>query len=65
MPFKKFLHGQEIVFDLQGKESDSALESTVSAFVDQILQEALRLKATDIHLEPFEDCCIVGHGRRA
>jgi len=44
---------QEIVFDVQGKETDSALESTVSAFVDQILQEALRLRATDIHLEPY------------
>ncbi len=45
--------GQEIVFDVQGKETDSALESTVSAFVDQILQEAVRLRATDIHLEPY------------
>ena len=44
---------QELVFDLQGKETDSAVESTVSAFVDQILQEALRLRATDIHLEPY------------
>jgi type II secretory ATPase GspE/PulE/Tfp pilus assembly ATPase PilB-like protein len=44
---------QEIVFDVQGKETDSALESTVSAFVDQILQEALRLRATDIHVEPY------------
>src|SRR5208283_4898268 len=44
---------QEIVFDVQGKETDSAVESTVSAFVDQILQEALRLRATDIHLEPY------------
>jgi general secretion pathway protein E/type IV pilus assembly protein PilB len=44
---------QEIVFDVQGKETDSAVESTVSAFVDQILQEALRLQATDIHLEPY------------
>ncbi len=44
---------QEIVFDVQDKESDSALEATVSGFVDQILQEALRLKATDIHLEPY------------
>jgi type II secretory ATPase GspE/PulE/Tfp pilus assembly ATPase PilB-like protein len=44
---------QEIVFDLQGKETDSAIEATVSAFVDQILQEALRLRATDIHLEPY------------
>src|SRR5438067_2257852 len=44
---------QEIVFDVQGKETDSALEATISAFVDQLLQEALRLKATDIHLEPY------------
>lgn len=44
---------QELVFDVQGKESDSALEATISAFVDQILQEALRLKATDVHLEPY------------
>jgi type II secretory ATPase GspE/PulE/Tfp pilus assembly ATPase PilB-like protein len=44
---------QEITFDLQDTDTDSALEATVSAFVDQILQEALRLKATDIHLEPY------------
>src|SRR5882672_3698035 len=44
---------QEIVFDVQDKEADSALEATVSGFVDQILHEALRLRATDIHLEPF------------
>lgn len=46
---------REIVFDVQGKEGDSALEATISAFVDQILQEALRLRATDIHLEPYAD----------
>jgi len=44
---------REIVFDVQGKEGDSAIEATISTFVDQILQEALRLKATDIHLEPY------------
>src|SRR5882724_4647061 len=44
---------QEIVFDVQDKEADSALEATVSGFVDQILHEALRLRATDIHLEPY------------
>ncbi len=47
---------REIVFDVQGKESDSALDATLSAFVDQILQEALRLRATDIHLEPYANC---------
>jgi general secretion pathway protein E/type IV pilus assembly protein PilB len=47
---------QEIVFDVQGgKETDSAIEATVSAFVDQIIQEALRLRATDIHLEPYSN----------
>src|SRR3989454_4122574 len=44
---------QEIVFDVQDKETDSAIEATVSGFVDQILHEALRLRATDIHLEPY------------
>jgi len=44
---------REIVFDVQGKEGDSAIEATISAFVDQILHEALRLRATDIHLEPY------------
>ncbi|MCX8091621.1 MAG: GspE/PulE family protein [Verrucomicrobiae bacterium] len=44
---------REIVFDVQEHGTDSALEATVSAFVDQILQEALRLRATDIHLEPY------------
>lgn len=44
---------QEIVYDVQGKEADSAVDSSVSAFVDQILSEALRLQATDIHLEPY------------
>src|SRR5437762_5521161 len=46
---------EEIVFDIQDKDTDSALEATVSAFVDQILQEALRLHATDIHLEPYAE----------
>src|SRR5207244_1837968 len=42
-----------IVFDVDDKEPDSALEATVAAFVDQILQEALRIRATDLHLEPY------------
>ena len=44
---------REIVFDVQGKETDSAIESTISGFVDQLLKEALRLNATDVHLEPY------------
>ncbi len=42
----------EIVFDVDG-ESDGESDATISAFVDQILMEALRLQATDIHLEPY------------
>ncbi len=44
---------REIVFDVPEREEDSARDATISAFVDQILQEALRLQATDIHLEPY------------
>ncbi len=43
----------EEVFDLQG--SDSPDDATIVHFVDQLLSEALRLEATDIHLEPFAD----------
>ena len=62
---------QEIVFDVQGKETDSAIEPTVSAFVDQYLQEALRLHATRPNVASFyrpvasfgfvllEECCQV------
>jgi len=43
----------EIVFDVKPTEDDSAVDSTIADFVDQILMEALRLQATDIHLEPY------------
>lgn len=43
--------GGEIVFDVQG--TDAPDDATIIHFVDQILTEALRLEATDIHLEPF------------
>ncbi len=42
----------EIVFDVEA-ETDEAADVTISAFVDQVLMEALRLQATDIHLEPY------------
>ncbi len=41
----------EIVFDVQG--ADAPDDATIVHFVDQIMSEALRLEATDIHLEPF------------
>ncbi len=43
--------GGEIVFDVQG--ADAPDDATIIHFVDQLLSEALRLEATDIHLEPF------------
>ena len=43
--------GGETVFDVRG--SDAPDDATIVHFVDQLLAEALRLSATDIHLEPF------------
>jgi type II secretory ATPase GspE/PulE/Tfp pilus assembly ATPase PilB-like protein len=43
----------EIVFDVKPAGDDSAVDATISDFVDQILMEALRLHATDIHIEPY------------
>ena len=45
--------GEELVFDVKGADEGAAVDATISDFVDQILVEALRLKATDIHLEPY------------
>ena len=42
------------VFEIRDTEGVSE-DATVSKFVDQVLLEALRLRATDIHLEPYED----------
>ncbi|HKS37170.1 MAG TPA: ATPase, T2SS/T4P/T4SS family [Verrucomicrobiae bacterium] len=44
---------EEIVFDVKSAEGDQAVDATIAALVDQILVEALRLQATDIHIEPF------------
>lgn len=43
----------EVVFDLGTPEGNRNIEASISAFVDQVLLEALRLDATDIHLEPY------------
>jgi len=43
---------QEIVFDLQGKETILPLSDYFSVCGPD-LHEALRLRATDIHLEPY------------
>lgn len=47
--------GEELVFDVKGTDEGAAVDATISDFVDQILVEALRLKATDIHLEPYNN----------
>jgi general secretion pathway protein E/type IV pilus assembly protein PilB len=43
--------GNEIVFNVQG--ADAPDDATIVHFADQLLSEALRLEATDVHLEPF------------
>ncbi len=44
---------QEIVLDLRTSEEGGEMDASVAAFVDQILIEALRLDATDVHIEPY------------
>lgn len=44
---------QEIVFDVKPAVEDAAVDATIADLVDQILLEALRLQATDIHIEPY------------
>jgi type II secretory ATPase GspE/PulE/Tfp pilus assembly ATPase PilB-like protein len=44
---------QEIVFDVKPAAEDAAVDASLSDLVDQILLEALRLQATDIHIEPY------------
>lgn len=46
---------QEVVFDIKSIEEGKNVDASISAFVDQILLEALRLDATDIHIEPYPD----------
>src|SRR5690606_28343352 len=45
---------EEVVFDVTAGDDDSAVDATIARFVDQILVEALRLSATDIHIEPYQ-----------
>ncbi|MFN0066919.1 MAG: GspE/PulE family protein [Limisphaerales bacterium] len=43
----------DTVFNVSGGVGGAAVDATISALVDQLLAEALRLRATDIHLEPY------------
>lgn len=44
---------QEIVFDVKATDDSAVTDPTIIDFVDQLLAEALRLQATDIHIEPY------------
>ncbi len=44
---------EDIIFDVKSTTDDKAVDATIADFVDQILLEALRLQATDIHIEPY------------
>ncbi|MHB8523078.1 MAG: GspE/PulE family protein [Limisphaerales bacterium] len=44
---------QEIVFDVGAHDADQSVDASIANFVDQIVMEALRLDATDIHIEPY------------
>jgi type II secretory ATPase GspE/PulE/Tfp pilus assembly ATPase PilB-like protein len=43
----------EIVFDVKAADEGAAADPTIIDFVDQLLMEALRLQATDLHIEPY------------
>lgn len=44
----------EVVFDVHtAAANDPAVDATISDFVDQVVAEAIRQRATDIHLEPY------------
>jgi len=43
----------EIVFDVKSSDTTQQVDPTIIDFVDQILHEALRLQATDVHIEPY------------
>jgi general secretion pathway protein E/type IV pilus assembly protein PilB len=43
----------ELVFDIKAADTSQPVDPTIVDFVDQILLDALRLQATDIHIEPY------------
>lgn len=46
---------QEIVYDVGARGDLKPKDGAISKLVDQILDEALKLRATDIHIEPYRD----------
>jgi general secretion pathway protein E/type IV pilus assembly protein PilB len=43
----------DVVFDVATSPSSAAVEATIADFVDQVVGDAIRQRATDIHLEPY------------
>ncbi|MBA4149789.1 MAG: type II/IV secretion system protein [Verrucomicrobia bacterium] len=44
---------QEILFDVKSTDEGTIVDPSIIDFVDQLLSEAMRLQATDIHIEPY------------
>jgi general secretion pathway protein E/type IV pilus assembly protein PilB len=44
---------QDMVFDVKSAEEGAVVDASIANFVDQVLTEALRLQATDVHIEPY------------
>ncbi len=44
---------RDMVFDVPTSEGASAVDASIARFVEQILSEALRLSASDVHIEPY------------
>jgi general secretion pathway protein E/type IV pilus assembly protein PilB len=43
----------EIILDIKQADNTQTVDPTIADFVDPIILEALRLQATDIHIEPY------------
>jgi general secretion pathway protein E/type IV pilus assembly protein PilB len=43
----------DVVFDVPTAEANPAVEATIADFVDQVVADSIRQRATDIHLEPY------------
>jgi type II secretory ATPase GspE/PulE/Tfp pilus assembly ATPase PilB-like protein len=43
----------DVVFDVPTAPTSAAVEATIADFVDQVVADAIRQRATDIHLEPY------------
>jgi type II secretory ATPase GspE/PulE/Tfp pilus assembly ATPase PilB-like protein len=51
-------------FDVQTGAGDAAVEATIADFVEQVVAEAIRQRATDIHLEPYYSTIRLAIARR-